>query len=133
MKSGTLTPSATCKATGSRKRFWYVGTDDTTAIDSAFLRSTEAGHGSDFNTTTKTKSLTVPAGTKRVVFAYKGSATLKSVIDVDGMGLDIKDKFTTTSNVSVEAANGYAAASYTVFSFVNSNGVTATTFNITLN
>ena len=49
------------------------------------------------------------------------------------MGLDIKDKFTTTSNVSVEGANGYTAASYTVFSFVNSNGVTATTFNITLN
>ena len=133
IKSGTLTPSATCKATGYRKRFWYVGTDDTTAIDSAFLRSTAGGHGSDFSTTTKTKDLTVPAGTKRVVFAYKGSATLKSVIDVDGMGLDIKDKFTTTSNVSVEGANGYTAASYTVFSFVNSNGVTATTFKITLN
>lgn len=126
--------TANCTASGKRKRFWYVGTDDTTAIDSAFLRSTAAGHGSDFNTTTKTKDLVVPAGTKRVVFAYKGSgATLKSVIDVDGMGLDIKDSFNTPTTIQVEGANGYTATAYTVFTFVNSNGVNATTFKITLN
>ena len=130
--SATLTPSATCKATGKRKRFWYVGTDCTTAVDNAFIRSTDSGHGSDFSTTTKTKDLAVPAGTTRVMFAFKGNTKLKSVIDVDGMGLDIKDKFTKTT-VAVEGANGYTAADYSVFTFENSLGVNATTMKITLN
>ena len=130
--SATLTPSATCKATGKRKRFWYVGTDCTTAVDSAFIRSAGSGHGSDFSTTTKTKDLAVPAGTTRVMFAFKGNATLKSVIDVDGMGLDIKDKFTKTT-VAVEGANGYTAADYSVFMLENSLGINATTMKITLN
>lgn len=132
IKSATLTPSATSRATGYRRRFWYIGTDCTTTIDNDFIRSSSAGHGSDFSTTTKTKDLAVAAGTKRVMFAYKGAATLKSVIDVDGMGLDIKDKFTSTT-ISVEGANGYAAVSYTVFVFENPSGVTATTMKITLN
>lgn len=132
IKSATLTPSATSRATGYRRRFWYIGTDCTTTIDNDFIRSSSTGHGSDFSTTTKTKDLAVAAGTKRVMFAYKGAATLKSVIDVDGMGLDIKDKFTSMT-VSVEGANGYAAVSYTVFVFENPSGVTATTMKITLN
>jgi len=119
---------------GNRKRFWYVGTDSTTAADSTFMRTTGSGHGSDFSSTSKTISLTIPAGTKRAIYAVmNNTATLKSVIDVDGMGLDIKDKFTTTHDVDIYGANGFAAKKYTLFTFVNENGATATTFNITLN
>lgn len=136
ISSATITEAtltANCTATGKRKRFWYVGTDDTTAVDSAFLRTENNGHGSDYSTTLKTKDLTIPAGTKRVVFAQLGTGkTLKTVIDVDGMGLDIKDKFS-SSTVAVEGANSYASTNYTVFTFVNSNGVNASTFKITLN
>lgn len=119
---------------GNRKRFWYVGTDSTTAANSAFMRTTGNGHGSDFNSTSKTISLTIPAGTKRAIYAVlSNTATLKSVIDVDGMGLDIKDKFTTTHDVDITGANGFTAQKYTLFTFVNENGASATTFNITLN
>lgn len=125
--AGTTTLTFTdiaVKATGFRNSWYYVGTDCTTAIDSAFIRGTSAKNAN----TTNFGTLTIPAGTKRVMIAIPGTHSLTSVIDVDGMGLDVKENFTTTTGVKVEGAGGYTAADYTVFVFENANGMSATKF-----
>ena len=113
---------------GYRNSWYYVGTDYTTAIDSAFVRKA-TGMGSN---TTSFGTVTIPAGTKRVMFAVPGTHTLASVIDVDGQGLDVKANFT-AETVEVEGANGYDAIDYTVFHFENENGIAATKYTVTIN
>jgi bacillopeptidase F (M6 metalloprotease family) len=67
------------------------------------------------------------------MIAVPGSHSLTSVIDVDGMGLDVKENFTTTTGVKVNGANDYEAADYTVFLCENENGMSATKFTFTIN
>ena len=129
--------SATVKiVAGKRKRFWYIGNDITSTLDNAFFRSTDKDVKSDLVTSgspTKTISLAIPAGTQRVVFALEGAdKTLKTVIDVDGMGLDVAGNFSST-NVDINGANGYTAKTYTVFEVINTAGLKQTTYNITVN
>ena len=69
---------------------------------------------------------------KRVVLAVLGDKTLKSIIDVDGQGLDVKANFT-KETIAINGANGYAAANYSVFHFENENGVAATQYTVTFN
>lgn len=134
----TKTGTANVTATGYRNSFYYIGTNHTATINSAFVRAS-TGRGSNtknFNVDTyakdgKTKCLTIPGGTTRIMFAVPGSATLSEVKDLDGMGLDVKGNFTTT-NVSVEGANGFTAASYTIFECVNDQGIAATNYVITI-
>ncbi len=119
----------TLKITGFRNSWYYVGTDCTSELTSDFIRSKATAKNKN---TTSFGTLTIPAGTKRVMIAIPGTHTLKSVIDVDGQNLDVKANFT-TEIIAVEGANGYQAASYTVFHFENENGIAATkyTFSIT--
>lgn len=124
----TKTLSANCVITGYRNSWSYVGSDCTTAIDSAFIRGTTPKNGNTRNFGT----ITIPGGTKRVMIAVPGSATLTSVIDVDGMGLDVKGNFTTMTNVAVEGANGFTAANYTVFVCDNPNGLAATKYTFSI-
>jgi hypothetical protein len=122
---------------GKRRRFWYVGEDMTTTIDNTFFRNiangTVTGGGSDLESSTSmTKNLTIPAGTKRVVLAVQGAnKTLNKVIDYDGMGLDIKDKYNlstkTIKSLDINGANGFEAKAYTVFVFEEAAGLKATT------
>ena len=127
LEGDEISKSANVKVTGYRSSFSYVGTDCTTAIDSAFIRGTK-----NHNANTKAfGTVTIPAGTKRVMFAVPGSATLKSVIDVDGMGLDVKDNFT-TSTIKVKGANNFTEADYTVFVTENANGMSATKFTVSI-
>lgn len=128
--AGTTTKElvAYAKATGFRNSWYYVGEDCTTAIDSVFIRNC-TGKGAN---TTNFGTLTIPEGTKRVMIAVPGTHTLASVIDVDGMGLDVKENFTTTNNVAVNGANNYTAANYTVFVTENSNGMKATRYTFTI-
>jgi hypothetical protein len=119
--------SADVKASGYRNTWYYVGTDYTTAIDSAFIRGTTPKNAN----TTNFGTVTIPAGTKRVMFAVLGDKTLSSVIDVDGQNLDVKANFT-KDIVAVEGANGYEAANYSVFHFENENGVAATKYTVTI-
>lgn len=126
--SGTKSKTSAA-ITGYRSWFTYVGTDNTTTIDSAFVRkgTNKGAAGTSFNV-----NLTIPAGTKRVFVAIPASKgkSLSSVIDVDGMGLDVKGNFTTTT-VSVEGANGYTAVDYDVFHVENAAGLKATTYKFT--
>lgn len=123
----TKTLTANCSITGYRNSWYYVGTDCTTAIDSAFVRASTAKNANTKNFGT----LTIPAGTKRVMIAVPGAATLTSVIDVDGMGLDVKENFE-KKTVNVEGANGYTAAAYTVFVCDNANGLAATKYTFSI-
>lgn len=114
--------------TGYRSMFTYVGTN-ISAITGAWIRANASNKGNSVTPGT----LTIAEGTKRVLIAVpkaKGK-TLTSVIDVDGMGLDVKDNFTHTI-VSVEGLNGYAAAEYDVWYVDNANGLAATKYTVTL-
>lgn len=123
----TKTLTANCGISGYRNSWYYVGDDCTSEVNSAFIRST-TGKGSN---TKNFGTLTIGAGTKRVMIAVPGTATLKSVIDVDGMGLDVKENFE-KKTVNVEGANGYTAAAYTVFVCDNPNGLAATKYTFSI-
>lgn len=129
--------TAEVKVQGYRNSFYTVTTSIPETIDSAYIRSTTARNANtkSFNVTTKDgiSYLDIPAGTKFVMVAIPGSATLNEVKDVDGMGLDVKGNFNyVTEQISVEGANGFAATAYTVFACRSDEGLAATryTFNI---
>lgn len=129
--------TAEVKVQGYRNSFYTVTTSIPETIDSAYIRSTTARNANtkSFNVTTKDgiSYLDIPAGTKFVMVAIPGSATLNEVKDVDGMGLDVKGNFNyVTEQISVEGANGFAATDYTVFACRSDEGLAATryTFNI---
>lgn len=127
IQTGTKTASSAA-VTGYRAWFNYVG-GNTEAVDGTWIRT---------NATNKNASgyasfsLSIADGTKRVVVAIPKSKNqkLKSVIDVDGMGLDVKGNFV-TSVVQVEGLNNYTAVDYDVWTFTNANGVSKTTYNFT--
>lgn len=123
----SITKTANVTVNAYRNTWYYVGTDCTSALDSAFIRSATAKNAN----TTSFGTVAIPAGTKRVMFAVLGSATMSSCIDVDGMGLDVKDNFT-SQTVAVEGANGFEAADYTVFVCDNPNGLAKTSYTVTI-
>ena len=116
---------------GYRKWFTYVGTN-TDTIDSAWIRGKATSQGKASSAATK-NNVAIAAGTKRVVVAIPKtiSKTLKSVIDVDGMGLDVIGNFT-LSEVVVEGANGATAVAYNVWVCENANGLAATKYNLVI-
>ena len=120
--------TASVKASGYRNTWYYVGTDHTFELNSANIRSKATAKNAS---TTSFGTVTIPAGTKRVMFAVLGDKTLKSVIDVDGQGLDVKANFT-KETVAIEGANGFTAANYSVFHFENENGIAATKYTVTI-
>ena len=113
--------------TGYRAWFMYVG-ESLNTIDSAFIRGT-----TNKGATPSTQSgVTIPAGTKRVMVAIPANGSnLTSVIDVDGMGLDVFGNFT-KMNVDVEGLNGYQVTSYDVWVADNENGLAATHYNLVI-
>ena len=115
---------------GYRAWFVYVG-NDLSDIDSEFVRATtNKGNGSSASTL---NDVAIAAGTKRVMVAIpqKYSKALTSVIDVDGMGLDVFGNFT-LKTVNVEGLNGYEAVPYNVWVADNANGMAATKFNLVI-
>ena len=124
----TKTLSADVKASGYRNTWYYVGKDHTSTLDSSFFRTKATAKNAS---TTSFGTVTIPAGTTRVAFAVLGDKTLKSVIDVDGQNLDVKENFT-KETVAIKGANDFEAANYTVFHFENENGVAATKYTVTI-
>lgn len=123
---------------GYRQWFVYVGTNNSDAIDSKFIRSSSAkGNAASASTI---NNLAIPAGTKRVMVAipqaltgaqYSYGKSLKSVIDVDGMGLDVFGNFS-KSEVMVEGKDGATAVKYNVWFCENANGLAATKYNLVI-
>lgn len=129
----TLTATASLTITGYRCWFTYIGTDCTSTVDSAFIRTNGKNRGKS-TSAASLNNVEIPAGTTRIVVAIpaaSGNKSLKDVIDVDGMGLSAFGNFT-HSTVDVEGANGYEAASYNVWVAENANGLAATHYNFTL-
>lgn len=128
--AGTTEKSLTAdvKASGYRNTWYYVGTDDQFELNSANIRSKATAKNAN---TTNFGTVTIPAGTKRVMFAVLGDKSLTSVIDVDGQNLDVKANFT-KETIAIEGANGFDAANYSVFHFENPNGVAATKYTVTI-
>ena len=120
--------TANVTASGYRNTWYYVGTDDTFELTSANIRSKATAKNAN---TTSFGTVTIPAGTKRVMFAVLGDKTLKSVIDVDGQNLDVKANFT-KETIAIKGANDFTAANYSVFHFENPNGVAATKYTVTI-
>ena len=123
---------------GYRQWFVYVG-NDTGAIDSAWIRNKCTAKGNAGNAAT-INNQAIAGGTKRVVVAipqkvtgaqYTYGKALTSVIDVDGMGLDVFGNFT-KSEVMVEGANGATAVKYNVWVCENPNGLAATKYNLVI-
>ena len=57
----------------------------------------------------------IPEGAIRIVFAYPADVgPVKSVVDVNGMGAEIKTAFKETE-VMINGANGYEAKAYRVY------------------
>lgn len=123
--------------TGYRKWYTYAGTS-AEAIDSTFIRTkcTDRGNG---KTAASIAEMTVPDKSTRVMIAlpkvnsgYGYKKTVISVIDIDGMGLDIIEKFA-VSEVSVNAKTTAAPAmTYTVWTFANPKGIPATRLNVVI-
>lgn len=114
ISSATVTPTAEATFTGYRNTFYGAKTSKDGTIDSAYIRGL-ASKSSKALANGNTFTITLAAGTQRVVFAYP--ATLRdvnSVKDVNGLNAEIKSAFT-KSTVDVEGANSYAAISYKVY------------------
>lgn len=125
--AGSLTKT-TGTVTGYRPMFVYVGTN-VAELTGAWIRTNATNKGNSV----APGDLAIDEGTKRVMFAVpktKGK-TLQSVIDVDGMGLDVKGNFTHVE-LDVAGANNYAAATYDVWYLDNANGLAATTYKVSL-
>lgn len=134
VEAGTVDCTAkTNTFTSKRKSFWAVDNNIGQALTNNNIRN--LAHN-EFGTKTN-YSLAIPADTKRVIIAVPGTRTMKSCIDVDGMGLDVKDNFTSsTVNIggadSTESSIGSYGTSYTIFLCENGSGLKPTTYNITL-
>lgn len=124
---------------GYRQWFIYVGTNNSDVIDSNFIRNSATAKGNASSAST-INNLAIPAGTTRVVVAipqkitgaqYTYGKSLTSVIDVDGMGLDVFGNFS-KSEVNIEGKNGAAAVPYNVWVCENANGLAATKYNLVI-
>lgn len=136
VKAGTATNGTdTSKITGFRYSFKYAGST-TGTIDDAWIRTNVRPTTANCVKNYVIGSIAVAEGSHRVMFAVPGtSKTLKTVIDVDGMGLDIKDKFIKTT-VSVSGkTEGANTTTYTVWCYDDTSaaGFGKTTMTVTFN
>ena len=104
--------SATSSAvTGFRNMFFGTMTTKPADITSADVRAlaTKQAKG---NVTDK--SIAIPTGALRVMFAVPADKQITSIKDVNGLNAQILSSFTTTT-VSVEGANAFTPIAYTVY------------------
>ena len=137
IEAGTISSnSVNIKATGYRNSWYYVGEDHTTAIDSNFIRT----HGTPKNmNTTAFGTIAIPGGTKRVLIVVHGDHTLKKVVDVNsGQAFHNVDAdppatpFTTYKNVQINGANNFSPDNYSVFEYINVDGMAKTSYTFTI-
>lgn len=125
--------STSASITGYRSWFMYIGTNNTSAISSSFIRS-NANNMGDGSAAATQNNVIIPIGTKRIIIALpqKYNKTLTSVIDVDGMGLEVIGNFT-KSTISIEGNKGYQSTTYNIWVAENPNGLAATKYNFIIN
>lgn len=104
--------SATSSAvTGYRNMFFGTMTTKPADITSADIRAlaTKQPKGN-----VNDKSIAIPTGALRVIFAVPSDKQITSIKDVNGLNAQILSSFT-TKKVQVEGANSFTAIEYTVY------------------
>lgn len=127
ISAGTTASASSSAVTGFRSYFYgtkIVGLD---SYDSAAVRAL-TNSGKAYSSMFK---ITIPAGSKQIVFAAPANFSLKSVININLSRGEVADTFEKTT-VDVEGANGYTAASYNVWVFNSATALDANTFEVTL-
>ena len=124
------TKSATSSAvTGYRNMFFGTMTTKPVDITSADVRAltTKQAKG---NVTDK--SIAIPTGALRVIFAVPSDKQITSIKDVNGLNAQILSSFT-TKKVQVEGANAFTPIEYTVYymDYANAND-TANSYLVTV-
>ena len=112
--------SATSSAvTGFRNMFFGTMTTKPVDITSADIRAltTKQAKGN-----VNDKSIAIPTGALRVIFAVPSDKQITSIKDSNGLNAQILSSFTTKA-VQVEGANGFTAIEYTVYymDYANAN------------
>ena len=129
--AGSSDGSAAINKTGYRSWFVYVGTDNTTTVDSDFIRnSTNNGkfNNSGVDGDGFKPGVEIPFKTTRVVVALPAdSLSLLDVKDDAALGASAFSNFT-KSTIAVEGANGYDAVNYNVWVAENAKGYQATSY-----
>lgn len=129
IKAGSKSATTSTKLVGYRNTF-YKSVDTQVEITSDIIRgltASDAGlaNGSTFD-------IEVPVGAVRTIFAYPADLQdVSSVIDVNGLGAQIKGSFT-KSTVAVEGANDYQAVDYKVYVMDYTANTEANTFTVTI-
>lgn len=102
--AGTVsTGNYTGEVTGYRAWFMYIGTDNTSTVDSTFIRAGDNNQGKDVQ---NKSGVSIPEGTKRILVAIpEGGKSLIHVKDERVMQTEYISKFTT----SVVPVNGASA------------------------
>lgn len=117
--------------TGIRQAFYGADTTGSNPADSAAIRALAGKRENPGNGTTLT--INIPAGTKRVVFAYP--ATLRDVSSVKYVELgngEVKDTFQKI-NLQVDGANGFNPIAYKVYVYIPAVPFNASaTYNVTI-
>lgn len=99
-----------------RKGYFVGSTENTDAIDSAVIRALASKKNGAYSS--GTVRFTVPAGAQRVIIACPATNTgVTKVINESALNADVTSTFV-KSQVDVEGASGYTAASYNVWTFV---------------
>lgn len=127
ISAGTTASASSAAVTGFRSYFYGTKTVGLDSYDSAAVRAltnSEKAYSSMFK-------ISIPAGSKQVVFAAPAKFSLKSVINVNLSRGEVADTFE-KSTVDVEGANGYTAASYNVWVFNSATSLDANTYEVTL-
>ena len=107
-------------------------TDETGEINSALVRSV-SGRTNKAVAKGQKYTITVPAGTLRVILAYPATiGAVASITSAEEFGSEIKDSFV-LSTASVEGANSYTGINYNVYvKDLASPQVNATTYSVTI-
>lgn len=87
------TGNYTGEVTGYRAWFMYIGTDNTSTVDSTFIRTAKGTKNKGQNVTNQS-AVPIPEGTKRILVAIpKGGKQLIHVIDNVALGADAMTNF----------------------------------------
>lgn len=118
--------------TGFRQGMYGALTDKTGEINSALVRSV-SGRTNKAVAKGQKYTITVPAGTLRVILAYPATiGAVASITSAEEFGSEIKDSFV-RSTASVEGANSYTGINYNVYvKDLASPQVNATTYSVTI-
>ena len=115
---------------GYRSWFTYVGTEIPIELNSDWVRSNCTNKQ---NSSFDNFSLEIPDGCKNIFFAIPSSLNkqLKAIWDVEGLNLNIKNVFS-KKIIKIAGNSEYNPIDYDIWQYINTNGISATTYTINI-